>query len=42
MKTGNHIFGTDRSLNKYVFQIVREDDELEKNIFRIFFLSTLV
>lgn len=27
METTNRIFGTDRRLNKYVFQIVREDDE---------------
>ena len=27
METTNCIFGTDRSLNKYVFKIVREDDE---------------
>lgn len=27
METANRIFGTDRRLNKYVFQIVREDDE---------------
>ena len=27
MEIANHIFGTDRSLNKYVFKIVREDDE---------------
>lgn len=27
METTNHIFGTDRSLTKYVFKIVREDDE---------------